>query len=123
MQSVSFKIQKLPIVIKNSILVAVVAAVTLTASLGVISSRANAYASFMLIDAPACGTDCPYGPEGIFKRFDKVWMVCYKDMRWRSTNGQWTNRWYRVLSNRYPNQLRYTPAPAVGNPDRVGVCR
>ncbi len=123
MQSVTFQTQKVPTVIKNSFLLVGLTAVMLAASLGFTVSRASAAASFMLIDAPACGTDCPYGPEGTFKRFNKVWMVCYKDMRWRHTNGQWSNRWFRVLSDRYPNQLRYTPAPAVGNQTRVGVCR
>lgn len=84
---------------------------------------ANAASSKMLVDAPACVMDCPYGLEAIFKKRDIVWMVCYKDMRWRWTNGQYSNRWFRVISDRYPNELRYTPAPAVGSQAKVSVCR
>lgn len=123
MQSAIFAKPKMPTDIKRKILIVAFIVVNIIAALGLSTQKAGAWASFMLIDAPACSRDCPYGPEKSFKRFNKVWMVCYRDMRWRYTNGQWSNRWYRVLSTRYPNLALYTPAPAVGNPMSVGYCR
>ena len=77
--------------------------------------------SFMLQDAPGCGHACEYGPEKIIPQFTKVYMICYEDSVWRETNGQYTNRWLRVIPDGW-NEAVMTPAPAVGNQMTVGYC-
>lgn len=122
MQSAIFAKTKVPIVITKSFLIVSLVLAFLVAGIG-FSPKASAATSFMLVDAPGCGTTCPYGPEYILRRFSKVRMVCYKDMTWRTTNGQRSNRWLRVIPDNNPTVLLYTPAPAVGNQVRVNACR
>ncbi|MDQ3094148.1 MAG: hypothetical protein M3Q70_03160, partial [bacterium] len=115
--------QKLPYSFTNLAVVIAFIAAMVIAILGLSTPKAHAASSYMLVDAPACVWDCPYGPEKILKRNDTVWMLCYRDMKWRYTNGVWSNRWYRVLSLRYPKDALYTPKPAVGNRISVSACR